>query len=73
LMLARLRNEPTPIRKIRPDLALPASVERILLKALSRNPDDRYATAPEFAAALQAACRPGALGNTAQVLKKWFG
>ncbi len=73
LMLARLRNEPTPIRKIRPDLALPASVERILLKALSRNPDDRYATAPELAAALRAACRPGALGNTAQVLKKWFG
>jgi len=73
LMLARLRNEPTPLRKMRPDLGLPASVERVLLKALARNPDERYATAPEFAAALHAACRPGALGNTAQVLKKWFG
>jgi eukaryotic-like serine/threonine-protein kinase len=73
LMLARLRNEPTPLRRLRPDLALPASVERVLLKGLVRNPDERYATAPEFAAALQAASRPGTLGNTAQVLKKWFG
>ncbi len=73
LMLARLRNEPTPIRRIRPDLSLPATVERVLLKALSRNPDDRYATAPAFAAAMQAASRPGALGSPAQVLKKWFG
>jgi serine/threonine protein kinase len=73
LMLARLRNEPTPLRRLRPDLALPASVERVLLKGLARSPDERYASPPEFAAALEAACRPGALGNTAQVLKKWFG
>lgn len=73
LMLARLRSEPTPVRRMRPDLALPASVERVLLKGLARNPDERYATAPEFAAALLAASRPGTLGNPAQVLKKWFG
>jgi serine/threonine-protein kinase len=73
LMLARLRNEPTPLRKMRPDLGLPAGVERVLLKALARNPDERYTTAPEFATALHAASRAGALGNTAQVLKKWFG
>jgi len=73
LMLARLRNEPTPIRKLRPDLRFPVSVERVLLKALARNPSDRYPSAPEFAAALAAATHPGSLGNTAQVLKKWFG
>lgn len=73
LMLARLRNEPTPLRRLRPDLALPATVERVLLKGLARNPDERYATAPDFAAAFQTAAHPSTLGNPAQVLKKWFG
>jgi len=73
LMLARLRSDPTPIRKLRPELSLPAAVERVLLKALARSPDHRYASAPDFAAALAAASRPAAFGNTAQVLKKWFG
>ena len=66
LMLARLRNEPTPLRRLRPDLALPASVERVLLKGLARNPDDRYASAPEFAAALR---RPVARARWATLLR----
>jgi eukaryotic-like serine/threonine-protein kinase len=73
VMMARLRNEPTPLRKLRPDLGLPGSVERVLLKALARDPDERYPSAPEFAAALLAASRSGPVGNTAQVLKKWLG
>jgi serine/threonine-protein kinase len=52
LMIARLRNEPTPLRKARPDLALPEAVERVLLKGMSRDPDERYPGAPEFAVAL---------------------
>ena len=73
IMMARLRNEPTPVRKLRPDLGLPAAVERVLLRALTRDPVERYTSAPEFAAALIAASRTGALGNTAEVLKKWLG
>ena len=52
LMIARLRNDPTPLRKARPDLAMPEAVERVLLKGMSRDPDGRYPSAPEFAVAL---------------------
>jgi hypothetical protein len=46
--------EPLPLpRKINPDL--PASVERIILKALAKNPDDRYETAAKMASALRKA------------------
>jgi serine/threonine-protein kinase len=73
LMIARLRNHPTPLRKLRPDLDFPSAVERVLLKALERDPNDRFATAPDFAAALDAATQPGTLGTTTAALKRWFG
>src|SRR5205814_8883572 len=57
MMIARLRNDPTPLRKIRPDLNLPESVERVINKALERNPDDRYQSTIEFADAFEAAAR----------------
>ncbi len=53
MMIARLRSEPTPIRRLRSDL--PSTVEAVLLKAMARAADDRYATAPEFAEALRRA------------------
>jgi len=52
LMIARLRSDPTPLRDIRKDLVFSESMERVLLKALQRNPDDRYQTALEYADAL---------------------
>jgi serine/threonine-protein kinase len=55
VMMARLRGGPVPMRELRPDLDLPDGVQAVIDKALHRNPDDRYATAPEFAAALAAA------------------
>ena len=70
MMIARLRSEPTPLRRSRPELNYPASVERVLLKAMERNPEDRYQTAPEFAAALAAAAQEGE-GNS--VLGRLFG
>ena len=54
-MIARLRSDPVPLRRMRPDLDFPAPVERVLLKGLEREPDRRYQTAPEFARALEAA------------------
>ncbi len=38
--------QPEPIRKLRPDT--PAPVERIVTRALQKNPNDRYATAADF-------------------------
>jgi serine/threonine-protein kinase len=57
MMIARLRNDPIPLRKMRPDLDFPAPVEKVLLKGMERSPDDRYQTAPEFADALAVAAR----------------
>ena len=59
IMMARLRGGPVPMRELRPDLELPAGVQAVIDKALHRNPDDRYASAPEFATALAAAQAAG--------------
>jgi serine/threonine-protein kinase len=55
LMIARLRSDPIPLRKVRPELKYPTAVERVLLKGLARDPEQRYSSAPAFAAALAAA------------------
>jgi eukaryotic-like serine/threonine-protein kinase len=54
MMIARLRSDPVPIRRMRPELDIPEAVEKTLNKAMSRNPDDRYQTVVEFADALAA-------------------
>src|SRR4051812_11967763 len=51
MMIARLRSDPTPLRKLRPELDFPEAVERVLSKALAREPDARYQTTLEFAEA----------------------
>jgi serine/threonine-protein kinase len=63
MMIARLRSDPTPLRKIRPELDFPEAVEKVLFKAMQRNPDDRYQTAPEFAEAFGAAAQSGGGGG----------
>jgi eukaryotic-like serine/threonine-protein kinase len=50
MMIARLRSQPIAIRTLRPDVL--DAVEKALTKALQTNPDDRFATAIEFAEAL---------------------
>ena len=60
MMIARLRSDPIPLRRVRPELNLPESVEKVLAKALERNPDDRYQTTLEFADAFSAAASPNA-------------
>jgi serine/threonine-protein kinase len=60
VMIARRFTETArPIRQARE--AVPESVERALQRALARTPADRFATAAEFAAALEA----GSTGETA--------
>jgi serine/threonine-protein kinase len=61
LLMARLRSHPTPIREMRPDLKFSPEIEKVLTKALQRVPEDRYATAPEFAAALSDAAEGGSI------------
>ena len=77
MMIARLKSDPTPLRKMRPELDFPESVERVLNKAMQRNPDDRYQTAVEFAEALASAVSGGAAGSPgagdSRLLGKLFG
>jgi serine/threonine-protein kinase len=54
MMIARLKSEPVPLHEAAPGLGL-AAVERVLARAMQRDPGDRYQSAPEFAAALEAA------------------
>ncbi len=58
-MIARLRSEPVPLRRLHPDMTFPEAVEQVLIKALARNPDDRYQTALEFAEAFARAAGTG--------------
>ena len=68
-MINRLRNDPTPIRHMRPDLNFTDAVESVLNKGMARDVINRYGTAPEFAGALGAASR----GEGAGVLGRLFG
>ena len=75
MMIARLRSDPTPLRKMRPDLDLPEAVERVINKALQRNPDDRYQTTLEFSDAFSAAAGESTRASSTEsgLLGKLFG
>jgi serine/threonine-protein kinase len=72
VMMARLRGGPVPMRELRPDLELPEGVQGVIDRALHRNPDDRQASAPEFAAALAAAQAPSPR-RSGSLLSRLFG
>jgi DNA-binding beta-propeller fold protein YncE len=54
VMWAQVSAEPPALTSRRPDL--PAAVDEVLARALAKVPADRYATCPQFAAALRRAC-----------------
>jgi len=43
---------PIPVSERAPHLSFPPGVDEVILKAMAKNPDDRYQSAAEFAAAL---------------------
>jgi serine/threonine protein kinase len=59
MMIARLRGQPLPLRQFRPDL--PLGLEKALARAMATSPEARFATALEFAEALEAPSAPGSL------------
>ena len=71
MMIARLRSDPMPIRRMRPELDIPEAVEKTLNKAMARNPDDRYQTVIDFADALATAS--GGVPAESGLLGKLFG
>ncbi|WP_433672227.1 protein kinase domain-containing protein [Nocardia sp. CA-136227] len=57
IVKAHLYDNPPPIASLRPDL--PATLDPVLARALAKNPDDRYPTCSDFAAAAQRALAEG--------------
>lgn len=56
--MQHLREQPPSLRSIRADI--PKGLEAVIMKALSKDPDDRYASAAEMSAALDGAIGRGA-------------
>jgi serine/threonine protein kinase len=52
-MFNRVREAPSPIHQVNPDLFVPPEIEDVLMKALARHPEDRYASTLEFATQLE--------------------
>jgi serine/threonine protein kinase len=73
MMLARLRHEPIPLRQRRPDLRVPPAVEQVLARGMAREPEARFASAPEFASALTEAARPDQGPASGGLLGRFFG
>ncbi|HEV8380057.1 MAG TPA: serine/threonine-protein kinase [Gemmatimonadales bacterium] len=69
MMIARLRSQPIPIRSLRSDV--PDPLEKALTKALQTNPDDRFATAIEFAEALTGAAPSSGSGFLGKLKEKF--
>lgn len=73
-MVARLKSDPPPMRRLRPDLEFSEAVERVLAKGLARSADERYATAPEFASALHGAASGEPIAPPREgFLGRWLG
>jgi serine/threonine protein kinase len=58
VMMQHLTQPPPPPRQLNP--AVPDAVQAVILKALAKNPDDRFATAGELASAFSTALLSGA-------------
>ena len=62
IAMKHIREEPPPLRSIKPGIS--RSLEAVVMKALRKQPDERFASADEMRAALDAAISPAA-GATA--------
>ncbi|MCX7933943.1 MAG: serine/threonine protein kinase, partial [Planctomycetota bacterium] len=62
---AHCEEDPPPLSQYRPDL--PAAVERLVARAMARQPQDRYQSAAEMAAALLAVCPQPTLTELAEL------
>src|SRR5260221_144550 len=55
IITAQLFQPPRPFREVAPDIDIPEPIQRVILRALEKDPDKRYADAYEFSAAVKEA------------------
>ncbi|MBX3153445.1 serine/threonine protein kinase [Candidatus Obscuribacterales bacterium] len=48
MMYAHVHNEPEPMNEIAPSAGIPPALEQVVLKAMRKNPDERWQTAEEL-------------------------
>ena len=56
MMSCHLRQQPVPPREVAPTRGIPESIERVILRALQKEPSDRFADAGQMREALEEAC-----------------
>jgi serine/threonine-protein kinase len=72
-MAAHLNEAPRPPRYARPDANMPPALEAVILRALAKRPEDRFASARELAEAIAAArdaprvIAPSAVGDATSI------
>jgi serine/threonine-protein kinase len=71
MMIARLRGQPLPLRKARPDIPFTPEFEKALMKAIEAEPNDRYQKASELGDALEKA-KAGNTGIMSKIKGKLF-
>jgi serine/threonine-protein kinase len=59
-----LTQPPVALSKATPNLAVPAAVELVVMKALSKQPGERYATVKDFSDAFASAAQTTAMAST---------
>jgi eukaryotic-like serine/threonine-protein kinase len=52
VLAKQVGEEPPRMSKVKPDLDIPRELENVVMRALAKKPDDRYATMTRFASAL---------------------
>jgi serine/threonine protein kinase len=57
VMAKHIQERPEPPRKVRPERPIPESLEQVVLKAMAKDPGERFQEASEFVQALEA-CLP---------------
>ncbi len=57
MILEHLKTPPMPPHKLKPELAIPEAVSAIVMKALEKDREKRFATGAEMAAAIKRAAR----------------
>jgi len=67
MMIARLRGQPVPLRQYKPDF--PPKLEKVIMRSLEANPDNRYPTTLEFGIAMAEACGAGVYEKLKDTLK----
>ena len=63
VLMEHLKTKPEPMRKFRPEANISQAVDTVVMKALEKDPKDRFQTVAEFVSSLKQAVEDGAQGG----------